>query len=924
MFINKTTTAVRMALIASATATAWMSPAAIAADEDTKEVERIQVTGSAIKRTDLEGALPITLITSEDIARSGVESVGELIQQIPSMQGFTTAADSVGGEGGGIATASLHNLGASYTLVLLNGRRIARSGSGSTIDLNSIPLRAIERVEILTDGASALYGSDAIAGVVNFILKNNMQETIINGRYTQPQKKGGKGWNGSITSGFGDLDDDGFNVLLSYSHDSKEQLKATDRDFSKTGIISFKDNGRDLYFFNGSPNAIPGNARFYFNDKDNSTLDFNPYKNKNGKCAENTSYVDGWCWFDYTSTLEIHPESERDSFLAKIDFNISDDIKGFVETSYSDFSLTSRIAPYPSGGVLIPKDSALFNKYFLPNLPKGKTVDDVKFGLGVWRALPAGNRTTEYNTKSTHVVAGIKGLIADDIDFETAITHSVNDGDQNFTDGWLLEKPFIKAIETGAIDIFAPAGTVTKKDVDAAGIVYRGNWTNSKTVMNGFDFKMSTPIFELSGGEAYIATGFDYRTYNFSQTLSQVNKDASILFMGVGTPYDLERDVYGAFAELLAPVADSLELSASLRYDNIGAIDDVLNKKTVNDSENDITYKLSAKWQATDDLLVRASYGTGFKAPSMLEISRPRSEAGVTGGSYVCPFKSDDPYAKWCKPGKQQYNIFAEGDSKLQPEKSKQLAIGFVYAPSTDFSFGVDYWNVEMEDLVTAFTEAQIFSDPVKYRDLFTFKTNTATNIDELAIIQSSVNVGNSKNSGLDWHFNQSNELSFGTLRFSWTGTYLLQSEYTKPGTTDEYISSMGRFGDDNAVAFRVISQLNATFEHDDFSHSLTTNYRSGYMDQYQSVDDCAVTIKDANGDCVAVQLAISSYTKTDYQTKYQIMDEMSITIGINNLFDVKPDLSLRSGGAGHQVGYDPRYTDSYGRTFYLAGEYKF
>lgn len=917
---SKIAKAVRLAMMVGATAA--ISAPAFSAEKVADEVERIEVTGSAIKRTDMEGALPVTVITSEDILRSGVESVGDLMAQLPSMQGFTTSSDSVGGSGGGMQTASIHDLGEEYTLVLLNGRRLAPRGSGSTIDLNSIPLSAIARVDVLTDGAGALYGSDAIAGVVNFILKDNVDETTVTARMTRPQEEGGQGWNGSITTGFGNLDNDGYNVLLSFSHDSKDQLASKDRDFAKTGIISFQDNGRDLYFFNGSPNAIPGNGRFYFTD--GTIHDFNPYREANGSCAENTSSLGGWCWFDYTSTLEILPESERDSLLAKVDFKITDDIQGFVEASYSDFSMTTRIAPYPSGGVLVSTESPLFDQYFTPNMPDGYTMDDVRFGLGVWRALPAGNRTTEWNTKSTHIVAGIEGMLGDEIDFDMAFTHSVNDTDQNYPTGWLIQSEFGGAVESGAIDIFAPAGAVTQEDVDAAGIVYSGPWSNSKTVMNGIDAKMSMPVFELSGGEAYIAAGAEYRMYDFDNSLSEANENAILLFLSAGTAYKLERDVYAAFTELYMPVMDNLDVTASLRYDNVGAVEDTLNGLTVNDSDSAVTYKFSSKWQATDDILVRASYGTGFKAPSMLAIARPRVEFGVTGGNYSCPFSSGDPKAEWCKPGTQQYNVYSQGNPDLESETSKQYTVGFVYAPDNKFSFGLDYWSVEMEDVVTSLTEAQIFENPQRYYDLFTYKTNTLTGIDELAIIQASVNVGKSKNAGIDWHFNQSSDLSFGTFHFGWTGTYMIDSTYTRPGTTDDWITSMGQFGDNNAVTFRIVSQVSLGLEHDDFYHNVNLNYKSGYLDQFQSEGNCAVTEVDAFGDCVAVQLEISSYTKVDYQTKYNITDDASLVFGINNLFDVQPDLSLRSGGAGHQVGYDPRYVDSYGRTFYLSGEYKF
>lgn len=239
---------IRIALIGGVTAATFAAPVVVAAETGIAEVERITVTGSAIKRTDLEGALPITVISRADIDRSGVTNTAELVQQLPSMQGFTTSSDSVGGDGGGTQTASIHNLGEEYTLVLINGRRLAPADSGSSIDVSSIPISAIERVEVLTDGASALYGSDAIAGVVNFIMKENFQGFSVNARYDKPEEDGGSGYDVGFTTGFGDIDTDGFNVMLSYSHNDREQLKATDRDYASSGIIPFNNNDRDLYF----------------------------------------------------------------------------------------------------------------------------------------------------------------------------------------------------------------------------------------------------------------------------------------------------------------------------------------------------------------------------------------------------------------------------------------------------------------------------------------------------------------------------------------------------------------------------------------------------------------------------------------------------------------------------------------------------
>lgn len=928
---NFLASSVRLALVGGVTALALSSASAFAAEGEVKEkIERIEVTGSSIKRTDMEGSLPITVISRDDIDKTGLTSAGDLIQSLPSMQGFTTDSDSVGGSGGGTKTASLRGLGEEYTLVLLNGRRMAPRGSGSTIDLNSIPLAAIERVEVLTDGASALYGSDAIAGVVNFITKKDLQGFNVAARYNKPQESGGTSSNLSFTGGFGDFERDGYNVMFSVGHDEQEQLKATDRDFSKSGIIQFNRNNQDYYFVQGSPNAIPGNARAtYMENGVRKNIVFNPYLKTNKECAPDNFKVGELCQFDYTSTVEVMPESKRDSVILRGDIALTDDVKLFADIMYSDFSQTTAIAPNATGFFTIPTDSPLVDQWVIPHLTPEQRNNLVRVDAQ-WRALPLGGRSTEWNTKSTHVVTGIEGL-AGEIDYSAAFTYSKNDSDENVAGGYPLFDQFMALMGTGKVDVFATPDQISQEGKDLLSQTqYTGNWENSKTEVKAFDAKASMPIFETSAGTAYLGTGAEFRNTHFVNSLADANKQDLLLGAGTGTEYDLERNNYGAFVELIVPVITDLEVTGSLRYDNVGAITNdfaysesgvaIPGSSTVNDTESAVTYKLALRYQATEDLLLRASTGTGFKVPSMLSIARPRVEFGVTSDTYKCPFTgTSDPLASLCPSSDQQYEAYREGNSDLVPETSKQYSLGFVFAPDSDFSFSLDYWNIELTDMVTEVTEAQIMADPVRYRDLFTTKVNKGTGDEEIAIIFSNLNVGKSKNAGYDWNLTLGHDLSFGRLSNTFSGTYITASEYTRPGTDNDWITSLARYGDDNDVVFRTTAQLISSLKTGDFDNSLTIRYRSGYADQ-----ESAVRVGEINGPSTTIQLAIPSYTTVNFQSQYQVIDDLKLSFGINNLFDVAPPLSLRTGGAGHQVGYDPRYTDSLGRTFYLAVDYNF
>src|SRR5450830_1058845 len=320
------------------------------AQETAENVQKIEITGSSIKRIYKEGALPVQLLSKEAIARTGANTIADLIQKLPAMQGFTTQSSAVGTNSGGRVSASIHNIGEDYTLVLLNGRRVAPQGSGSSVNLNAIPMSAVERVEILTDGASALYGSDAIAGVVNFILKKNQQGGNVEFTYGGPEEKGGNAWNANVTYGFGNLEEDRFNVLVSYRHDEQSTLRAVDRSFADTSYVKFARNGNRYLWDRTSTSASPAGATVSYNNPKSSSTAFTLYLRQNGACPSN-SYVTVSnplaCGFDTGSTVEIVPQSKRDSLFTKGTYKLNDSLNAFAEVAYSRYDLTARIAANP-------------------------------------------------------------------------------------------------------------------------------------------------------------------------------------------------------------------------------------------------------------------------------------------------------------------------------------------------------------------------------------------------------------------------------------------------------------------------------------------------------------------------------------------------------------------------------------------------
>ncbi|MBJ7313948.1 TonB-dependent receptor plug domain-containing protein [Rugamonas sp. CCM 8940] len=911
-----------------------LSMHAALAQEAGESMQRVEITGSSIKRIAAESSLPVQSFSQKDIKKSGVSTVTDFIQQMPAMQGFSVAADSIGGGGGGVTTASIHGIGAPYTLVLLNGRRVAASNSGSTIDLNSIPLSAIERVEVLTDGASALYGSDAIAGVVNFILKKGAAPWEVNAKLATPQKAGGRSQAISISKGFGDLEDDGYSVFVSLSHDEQKQLKAAQRDFAKTGMIDFTDpaNGRALQFLNGSSRAIPANAAVNYTGADGKsrTANLNPYALINGKCAPANvdAFGDGQCYYDYTSTIEINPEQSRDALFSSGGMKLGNTgFKAFYDLAYTEAKIVASIAPYPADFAL-STSSPLFGKYIKPYLTP-EQIAGVSSVTAKYRLYEMGNRGYDYGTKATHLVAGVDGG-AFGWDLNAALSYSKNQQQQVYLGGFPLDKQFNALIDSGSFDPFAYAPGQMPQSMRAAlnATGFSGRYNTQTVLMKGVDARASREAFQLPGGGAMLGVGADYRRNSFKTEQADVAKQAGILFDSAQADNSYQRSNAGAYAELILPLSKKLEITTSLRYDSIGAVDNQLSGQRIGQTQSAGTYKVSAKYAPASKLMLRAATGTGFRAASMSEIAGPLEDFGVTGGTYACPLTAANgmaghPLAKYCEAGRSQFEMVQVGTPELKPEHSKQWSMGAVFEADGGVSLSLDLWNVQISDQVSTASEGLIIANPAQYANLFTTKHISSTGLDVLAIIKRPVNIGKVENRGIDYDLTQKIRLFDGKLSNRLAGTYLLRSQYTRPGTSDQWETSLNRYGSDDAVSFRHIVKASSSFEAARWTHTLSASYRNGYTDKPQNAEDCAVTTADAAQECYAITLQVPSYTTFDWQSAFRPMKNLEVTAGVLNLFDRNPPFSLRNTGS-HQIGYNPSYSSAMGRSFYLSGAYKF
>jgi iron complex outermembrane receptor protein len=948
-------------------------------------LEEVIVTGSSIAQRADNSSVPVTILSQQDIARSGLTSASDLIQKLPAVQGFIAASNGVNGGSAGQTTAALHALTSKYTVVLLDGQRVAGYalnsglGGGSAVNLESIPLEAVERVEVLTDGASALYGADAVAGVVNFILKKNQTEGNAFYHASIPDQQGGDAWSAGFSKGFGDLGSEGYNLLVTYTHDVQNPLWASDRAASRRGgFFPFSAAGINYVLNTRTSNTEPGNIIL-----PGAVASFNPYYTANGNCGNANAAVligsptDTTCRFNFAATVQDVAPFTRDAGLIRGTFKVGEYSQLWVDTVVSRYDTTPVFAPPAQPLGLSPNRlPALWNGYVLPYLtanhitwvgdgtgctsPTAAVVGpnpcaiDARATLG-YRAVSAGGRADDFGYQTRHVAAGLDTTLAG-WDLKAALVASSGKLTDNAVGGYLDFDLFASAVATGAYDPVLATGQSALKNT-----VLHTNFSTTYSNLNSLELNAQHKVFDLQGGASILSIGAEYvaarsRT-DFSDivrsgngTVTQPNSTDSVVG-GPGGAVNTEGDrtSWGLFGEWLLPLRNDLTVTASTRYDSYSKVHsttifntaapnpttglyDQLPAGDLGNSFAQATYKLSFRYNPIEMLALRGSIGTGFKVPEISDIAGTLSFGGSTAGSYTCPL----PGAPGCLPGNAQYDLLAgpnglSGTGGLKPEKSTQFTLGARVDPVKGLSFGLDYWHVHIKDQIQSagISEQTAFGNPTQYAYLFVSPyLDPVGQFQTIALEQIPFNGGEANYSGIDWNVHYGNDMPWGKFYVLWTGTYMLTQDYTYgPGLPKN--TDLGIFGPDNAVVFKTVSQLALSLQTGKWLNTLSVNYKSGYTD-IAHVGDGAVFLADPNnpnGFGAKVNfccLQVPAYTTLDWQSAYDIAKAVSLTFGVRNLSDKAPPLSLQNAGGGNQQGYDGRYADPIGRAYYFRANYRF
>lgn len=918
-----------------------------------QQLERVEVTGSSIKRVAAETSLPITTVTKEEIARSGATTVQDLVGLLPSSFGGGVVANNVGATGGA-STANLRALGAKYTLVLLNGRRVANFAFGNNpVDLNSIPLAAVERVEVVRDGASSTYGADAVAGVINFILKKDYQGADVSwSEYKADAPGGGDVSNVSLAFGFGDLTKDRFNVMVTGGREEVSALKAKDRDFANTAVRP------DLGINKSSPrNGIP-NLNFT-DTRGNTYAGVNPLRYKNCNAPEFGLALFGvpasatQCGTDYVKFIDLVPEQRRTNVTARGVFQLDADNQLIAEAmvnndrqqsyySPAPYTDPTKVAPYPTTGrfypstITLPKGMTLPAGYIMPDgtvlaaatvLANDMAVTPTGPIRGNWRTVAGGGRSDITETQTQRLLLGAKGLIAG-WDYDTAVTFSKNEGEIFFGPGKFSYAKLAPLLRSGEINIFGAQDARSQALLDSALLTGRQQAAISKSTE--FDFKASRDLWNLPAGPMAVALGVNYRKEQLTQisdpvlaTGDEVGGSGSIPGVASG------RKVYGVFGETIIPIVKRLELNLAARYDNY--------KNDFGTSFDNFSPKASLRWQPSKDLVVRSSVAAGYRAPTLFENLRPLTTNNNTAANWSDPIRCPGGVPITDTVNKVgdivdectvQLASALQGERNLKPEKSKQFSLGIVFSPMNDMTLGLDYWNVDIKDPIVPKSEIQVMSNPTAYQQYF-YRFDPSKGDDDVGGFNKPIkgstnkdfplayvylpfeNTGKTYASGLDFGAAYRAKLGeIGTVGVHFDGTLFLTHGYQYTGIAKT--SDLGKFKDFGAVP-RWRHSLTFTYSRAFFDLSLTNNFTKGYEDY---TDPTAV------GPDYPLVRNVGDYVTWDTQATLKPTKALSLVFGIKNLTDKDPPSSRNS--LNFHTGFDPTYTNPIGRQFYGRINYKF
>lgn len=921
---NKLSKAVRLAIAFGAASATAFTASVNAAEEDVAEkVERIEVTGSRIKRADLEGANPVTVLDKVDIERFGLTSIGDVLQNLPAAGSAINTNSNNGGDG--TTTLNIRGLGSNRTLVLVDGKRWT-PGLGGSVDLNNIPSAIIERIEVLKDGASAVYGSDAVAGVVNIITRKDF-EGVHASAYLGEYASYNDGRKESYDIGFGASSGKG-NVYVNVSYVNEKETLAGDRDISAVPIF-----GTPTGF--GGSSGTP-NTRFAWVDADGNFL--NQQGDGNGGLIPWTAAsAFNFAPFNFLSTPQ-----ERTNIFAKADYELADNLRVHMTSFYNNRKSAQALAPTPlfigtafgdTGYVL-----AANNPYNPTGVDLSTDTENNNLYLLGRRMMEAGYRQFNQNVDQFQFNAGFEGSfdLGDRTFYWDVGTTYADITNNELTDG-LLNMGNVKTA-IGDVDVCAATdgcvpldlfggssaigvGSITQEMLDYITFTAQDA---SNTNMKNYTANISGDVFEVPAGMIGFAAGYEKRWQKgFDQPDAFIS--AGLSSGNARQPTSGRYNVEEMYLELAIPLladvafAKNLDLELATRYSDYSNFGDTTNSK------------VGLKWRVNEDVMLRATFSESFRAPSISELFLGNSDSfqqlidPCEGGAVANP---DKPGCAGIPAGYVQPNpqirTTVGGNENLLAEEGESKTYGIVYNPSwlDGLSMTFDVFDVEVTGAVST-VGAQNILDACAETGVTLcslIERNSSGGVVEL--FNGLVNLGGESTKGFDGNVAYRFDTEYGSFITRWDFSYVDERSVLivdPVSGTSQTINNAGRAFDRDVIP-RVRSNLSLDWANGDWAASYlvrfikgtteTCNFGNSAAQNAQEQLLCSIPSETVGG---ASFNRLGSMAYHDVSGSYQVTENMRVTLGVNNLFDTDPRVSYST----FANSFDPSMYEIPGRFVY-------
>ena len=868
-----------------------------AAQQAPEHIEKVEITGSTIKRIASESALPVTTVKAEDFANSAFTTIADVMTSLP------VGATNVPSSAGAGTNINLRGIGINRTLVLLNGRRMANEPiADGYANVDVIPMSAMSRVEVLRDGASSTYGTDAIGGVVNFITKRSFNGVNVTGQVVQPQMAGGaKEHRLSVIGGMGDLGADGWNVYATVDTHQRSALQAADRaDLSSIDLLNSLGIG---------PKATSGSYAQPANIFSPSTgITANPYYASGCNAPYSTQATKNTCILSANYVLAL-PGNAQTTFFSKGSIQTEGHLFT-AELLYAKEHITTQKPPttsvgfngavmqitpsspwYPGGSGGVPAIAGL----------KGSTLNVS------WSVAELGPAIATDEQQKTRLVLADEGHVMN-WDYRLGFVYGAGQRDSYFVNGYLNGPQLNAGVLSGVLNPFGfqdAAGKAYLKSISADG----GQIRHTTDVYTGVDLTLTRELMQLGGGPLTAATGAEF--HHDGDEDRSLDGDLLVPYQNRLPNHSKGgRNIGAVFAEVDLPLTKDLDIDLAVRADRYSDFGGTVNPKA------------SFRYQPARLIMFRGSASTGFRAPTVFDRYGYRlpGATALTGSKWddpvLCPGVMGVPGTGKAVAGANPLtscnaNLPLQNGSNpdVQPEKSRNFTLGTVIEPLKNMSVSFDYYNIHVSDSIGSLAQNAIFTNTVKYADLFVRNPDGS-----LAYVKDiTSNLGDLRTSGIDVGLSYAMpKTALGDFKVAMDGTYVtrFESQNEKNGP---WISNLGTFGSNGSgtstasptYTFRWKHTLRLSWGRGDWFTQLTQAYNTGYH--------------DLNAVLPQYYRDIDTYSVWNGTLSYKGFKHTNLTFGVSNLLNVNPPVTN-----SNSTGYANNIASPIGRAFNLRASIDF